>query len=160
MEVEFKAFGKHFEYDKHERFIFKITLKRGQRQFSFDFGDSLKDAETSFRKIIERNSVYFMTGWAKHFQYPPRVLADEDAVKELKRLLSKNLDKIENPTAYDVLTCLTKNDPGTFKDFCEEFGYDEDSRNAERVYKAVCDEWQNVKTIWTDSEIENLQEIQ
>ena len=33
------------------------------------------------------------------------------------------------PTAYDLLTCLTKNDPGTFEDFCVEFGY----RNAERT---------------------------
>ena len=64
------------------------------------------------------------------------------------------------PTAYDILACLTKYDPGTFEDFCSEFGYDEDSRNAEKTYNAVREEWMGVQTIWTDEEIDKLLEIQ
>ena len=64
------------------------------------------------------------------------------------------------PTAYDILTSLTKNDPGTFENFCGDFGYDTDSRSAEKVYRAVCDEWLNVSRLFNDSEIELLQEIQ
>jgi len=67
---------------------------------------------------------------------------------------------IIHPSAYDFLTCLTKNDPGTFENFCGDFGYDEDSRSAERVYKAVCKEWEQVSAFFTASEIELLQEIQ
>lgn len=63
------------------------------------------------------------------------------------------------PTAYDVLTCLTKSDPGSFSDFCGDFGYDEDSRRAEKTYKAVCKEWEKVSGFFTETELEQLAEI-
>lgn len=63
------------------------------------------------------------------------------------------------PTAYDVLACLQKYEVGTFEDFCGEFGYDTDSKRSEKVYKAVVKEFDNVCKIWSDAEIEQLQEI-
>ena len=33
-----------------------------------------------------------------------------------------------SPVAYDVLAAITKTDPGSFEDFCDELGYDSDSR--------------------------------
>lgn len=42
----------------------------------------------------------------------------------------------QKPTMYDVLACMSK--PcgiDTFEDFCDEFGYDYDSRRAERTWK-------------------------
>lgn len=77
-------------------------------------------------------------------------------------------DSIENskhgrvrkyPSVYNVLTCLTKYDPGTFDDFCLEFGYDTDSRRAEKTYKAVVIEWENVDRLWHDC-LELLREVQ
>jgi hypothetical protein len=65
----------------------------------------------------------------------------------------------EEPTAYDVLTCLTKYDPGTFENFCGEYGYDTDSRKAEKVYKAVVKEFAGVNRLFSDV-IEDLAEIQ
>lgn len=64
----------------------------------------------------------------------------------------------EEPTMYDVLACLTKSDPGSFEDFCDEYGYDEDSRNAYSVWGAVCEEWANIEDLFGDI-IEELQEI-
>lgn len=66
----------------------------------------------------------------------------------------------EKPTAYDVLACITKYDPGTFNNFCSEFGYDEDSRKAEKIYNAIQKEWQQVCAFFTPEEIEQMQEIQ
>lgn len=63
------------------------------------------------------------------------------------------------PTAYDILTCLTKYDPGTFENFCADFGYDTDSRKAERTYKAVKEEWDGVQALFNDEELTELQEI-
>ena len=64
------------------------------------------------------------------------------------------------PTEYDVLTCITKSDPGSFEDFCGEFGYDTDSRKAEKTYKAVKSEWEAVKRVFGEGEcLEALQEI-
>lgn len=66
----------------------------------------------------------------------------------------------KEPTNYDILSCLQKYDLGTFENFCSEFGYSEDSRTAEKTYHAVCKEYDNVCKIWSDKEIEELQEIQ
>jgi len=63
------------------------------------------------------------------------------------------------PTAYDLFAGLTKSDPGTFEDFCSEFGYDEDSRSAEKTYKAVVRDWKKVQKFFTAEEIEELYEI-
>lgn len=62
--------------------------------------------------------------------------------------------------AYDVLTCLTKDNPGTFSDFCSEWGYEEDSRKAFSTYEDVCEEWKKVSSFFSASEIEEMKEIQ
>ena len=115
--TEFKAvFLKnsfHFEGDKETRDIYEITLKKGDREYKFKFGTSIRDTEKGIK-----------------------------------------------PTAYNVLSCLQKYDVGSFEDFCGDFGYDEDSRKAEKTYKAVVKEWGNVKSLWSDKEILKLQEIQ
>lgn len=64
----------------------------------------------------------------------------------------------EEPTLYDILACLQKYDCGTFEDFCSEFGYGTDSRKAEKIYKAVCREFDAVDRLFNDV-IEELQEI-
>jgi len=64
------------------------------------------------------------------------------------------------PTPYRILAALTKYDPGEFEDFCTDCGYNEDSRNAEKIYKAVKKEWQNVNRLFSENEIEMLREIQ
>lgn len=66
----------------------------------------------------------------------------------------------QRPSAYDVLSCLTKYDPGTFSNFCSDFGYDEDSKKAEKVYQSVQKEWNQVSAFFTSTELEKLQEIQ
>lgn len=65
----------------------------------------------------------------------------------------------EEPTMYDVLSCLQKYDVGSFRNFCSDFGYNEDSRTAERIYKAVCKEYEAVNRLFSDC-IEELAEIQ
>jgi len=79
---------------------------------------------------------------------------------EEKTHSNDQLDDIKHPTAYDVLACLTKYDPDTFESFCGEYGYDEDSRKAERIYEAVKDEYENVAMLWDEQQIEQLAEIQ
>jgi len=66
----------------------------------------------------------------------------------------------KTPNAYDILTCLTKYDPGSFADFCGEYGYDEDSITAERTYKAVQEEYTKLSTLYSDAEMEEMAEIQ
>lgn len=63
------------------------------------------------------------------------------------------------PDSYDVLSCLQKYDVGSFEDFCSEFGYDTDSRRAEKTYRAVVKEWKKVSAFFSPYELEAIQEI-
>jgi len=108
--AEFKKHDFHFEDDKEKRDIYTITLKRGDRVFIFDFGQSIAKLGVM-------------------------------------------------PSVYDVLACLTSNEVGSFEEFCSSYGYEEDSRKAEKTYNAVLNEWNNVKMLYTDKEIEKLQDI-
>jgi hypothetical protein len=65
----------------------------------------------------------------------------------------------KSPTAYDVLTCLTKSDPGSFEDFCDNCGYDTDSRKAMKIYKSVYKEWLKVGAFFTEEELNELHDI-
>jgi hypothetical protein len=65
----------------------------------------------------------------------------------------------EEPTLYDVLTCLQKYDVGTFEDFCNDNGFDNDSRMAEKTYKAVVKEFQAMERLFDSEELEVLQMI-
>lgn len=62
------------------------------------------------------------------------------------------------PTMYDVLVCLTQSDPEDFEWFCSNYGYDTDSRKAEKIYHAVVKEWKAVERLFGDI-LEELQEI-
>lgn len=58
------------------------------------------------------------------------------------------------------MSCVTKYDPGSFEDFCWEYGYDDDSIRDLKVYKAVCGEWQKMCQIFTEEDMEKLREIE
>ena len=108
LKLEFLKNDKHFEDDKDFRDIYKCTLKRGNREYIFNFGQSIAAGDTE-------------------------------------------------PNLYDVLTCLQKYDVGTFEDFCGEFGY---NRASEKTYKAVLKEFKALERLFTNEELEILQNIQ
>ena len=167
--AEFLKNGSHFPNDTEARDIYTITLTRGGRFYKFDFGQSIKESGFILRdKNTKKEAKYI---WIKELEEAYNKDRDKD---KLLRAIHLNLEggfgfrkdikpfeviygKI--PTAYDVLSCLTKHEINDFDDFCDEFGYDTDSRKAEKIYKAVVEEWKNVKILWSDEEIEELQEI-
>ena len=118
----------------------------------------LKDTETTFKAEYQRHDLYFEDDKEERDIY-------KITLTRGNRSFDFNFGQsIANtgtePTSYDVLACLTKYDVGTLEDFCSEFGYDEDSRKAEKIYKAVLKEWAMVQTLWNEAEVEKLQEIQ
>lgn len=66
-------------------------------------------------------------------------------------------------SAYSALTCCSSeiNCPDTFEDFCSEFRYDEDSRAAEKTFRALKKFSDKLKKFFDTEEIrDDLLEIQ
>lgn len=65
-------------------------------------------------------------------------------------------------SAYSALTCCSSeiNCPDTFEDFCSEFGYEEDSRKAEKTFRALKKFSDKLKKFFDTEEIrDDLSEI-
>lgn len=156
--TEFLKNDFHFANDKDKRDIYKITLKRGQRKYTFNFGQSLN------------NSGFYAQYSRTKYNIPIEKLSLSDS--EVKRYVKCHFnhdfgnvtgDKIIrpiSPTLYDVLTCLQKYDVGTFENFCDDFGYDTDTRTAKKIYKAVVKEYDKMCSLFNNEELDLLTEIQ
>ena len=157
MTITYKENRKYFPEDKETRDVYNIEIKRGQRSWGFEFGNSLVDSEfvalhgkTKYRipqnmRTKSNSEIELYVKW--------NLQSDFGTVKT-----DRILRPVE-PSEYSVLACIIKDDPGSFEDFCHEFGYDEDSKTAERTYNAIVKEWQNVCIIWADDEIKELRDI-
>lgn len=145
----FIKYDKYFQDDKEPRDIYKITLQRGDRSYTFEFGQSVN---ASGNYIVLDHKLGSKIGYRiTSTQYNKLSYHDKQDVKENKAY--------SIPTPYDVLACLTKYHPGSFDDFCSGFGYDTDSKKAEKTYNSVMAEWLNIERLFTDKEIQLLQEI-
>jgi hypothetical protein len=158
MTITYKENRRYFLDDKETRDVYDIKIERGKRVWKFEFGNSIKNSE-------------FVAVYGKsRYKIPSEMRTKEkhDIIRYVKNnlhfdFLGVGSDKIimpKPPTPYEILACMTKYDPGSFEDFCREYGYDSDSKTADRVYAGVKEEWLNVCRIWNDSEIEELREIQ
>ena len=106
MKTTYIEHEKHFPDDKERRDIWRITLRRHGKSYSFKYGQSIANAG-------------------------------------------------ETPTAYGVLACLTKYDPGTLDNFGEDWGW---GKSTVKTYKAVVKEFKGVTRLFADV-IDELTEI-
>lgn len=159
--IKFLRYGEHFHNETDKRDIYEITLKRGERSYKFNFGQSLTNSGYQIRN--KNNGKVFKT-------VPTDQVKDKiEKYGETKYSLGRILDwkftscdelvRPEEPTPCDVLSCLEKYPVDSFEDFCANYGYDEDSRSAYKIYEAVKDEWQNIAMLYNDEELEQLREI-
>lgn len=132
---------KQFIDDVEKRDVYEITLERKGESYTFRFGQSLVNSggEHELKRIQK-----YEDDCRKAGRWP--------SAEGYRRI------KAKKPTAYDVLACLQKYDPETFEDFCDNFGYDTDSRKALENYLAVQDEYKNVIRLFGDV-MEDLEEI-
>ena len=61
---------------------------------------------------------------------------------------------------YSFLVSCEKYEHSDFEDFCNDLGYDEDSRNAEKIYNAVKKQLKQLQNIFTSEQLEAMKEIQ
>lgn len=129
---------------------YDVTITTSRGKMSYVFWDSINNTEISQMTLEEYVEKKLKRRYSD-FSYDEQKKAE----RELKKLKTEAV-----PSEYDVLACLEKYDVGTFEDFCSEFGYDEDSRTAERIYIAVIKEYKDLTRIFTEEQMEELSEIQ
>ena len=135
--------------EKERRNFYNITLSTPRGSMSFIFWDSIHNTEISKLTLAEYAK--------KRFKCQYEFLTYTDKAKASKELKEKQAAAV--PTVYEILACMTKYDPGTFDEFCSEFGYDEDSKTADRIYIAVTKEYKQLERLFTPEQMEQLQEI-
>lgn len=70
--------------------------------------------------------------------------------------------KGKHPSPYTVLACISGDVhcPDTFKEFCSDYGYDEDSRKAKKTFKLARTFAKKLRKFFNEQELGELQEIQ
>lgn len=121
--------------------MYNITIEReNKKPWTFNFWDSIANKEKAQELADLRKSGYQPGIFSGVF------LDQFDIQRKIRELTAKDI----SPTAYSVLACLTKYNPGTFADFCADYGYDEDSRTAEKTFLAVIEEWNHCQAMFGD----------
>lgn len=130
----------------------------------------MKDYRKETRDFLERNNAkvkitFLECGKAPEYWHSNnyRNIYRVTVSRNKKRYTYKFHDSIYNtshgikPDEYDVLSCLTKYDVGTFGDFCMEYGYemydDESSgfnKDTMKIYKAILKELEGVERVFGD----------
>ena len=146
--IKFLKFDKYFQDEEEKRDIYEITLNRGNRSYLFTFGQSIQNSRRYVDKQTKQE--YFCDG--KSLNYKTQV-----SEKYLKNYCKEKPGKY--PKQYDVLSCLEKCDPDTFENFCSDFGLDSDSRKAEKLFLACKNQYDNLCKLFSDDEMNELQEI-
>jgi hypothetical protein len=102
----------------------------------------------NIQSFITRNAIRMTSEWADENPNMADMPAGSSHYKCTFRKGSKQMTVYfsqgpaicREPTAKDVLDCLASDataDLTSFEDFCSEFGYDVDSRRAERTFNAI-----------------------
>jgi hypothetical protein len=136
MEAVLLGTYKYFADDKDKRDVYKITLKRNGKEYSFDFGQSLA------------NSYYYKEAEAQKKAYRANNYGFFKPIKKSELI----------PTCYDVLASIEKYDTGSFDDWCSNFGYETDSRKALETYLKCQEQFDNINRLFHDV-LDELAEI-
>ena len=130
--------------------------------YSYCFNEAIPTSEDfPYSSDLSTHAEQFAKRWCIELEilgceYKKHFLDDDTKRYVFKcRLINKHHEKYEfefgqsiaNGSAerdmYDILACLTKYDPCTYKDFCAEFGYAGGEDSLE-VYHGVKEEWEAV----------------
>lgn len=127
------------------RDIYRFILKVGNRIYVSTYGNSIVKSQRYIDKITKKEYSQQGTGLG----YGNSRTVTQRFLKEECRLISGTL-----PTVYDILSCLTWYDTNTFEDFCATYGYDEDSRQAEKTYLNIKSEYTGLCALYSENEME------
>jgi len=124
----------------------------------------LKDTNTNFQiKYLKHDSYFDDNDLTARDIYEFTLTKDGKTYSGTFGQSIEGSKKGEVPSAYSVLSSLSGEDGDeneTFEEFADNFGYDQDSRKAEKIYHAVIKERKGIHNLYSEEELEKLREIQ
>lgn len=151
MDIYFVGFTINEDWgDTKRRPLYEITLSSPKKTMRFHFWDSIYRAEIMQMTNDDYAKECYKCAYAD--------LPSQDKIKIHKELADKKAACAL--TEREVLDCLSFSDPGNFFDFCEGYGYDKDSREAEKIYHAVLKEYLGLRNIFTAEQLDELLALQ
>ena len=164
--IKFDSYKVYFPKDKEKRDVYNVTLKRGNREYTFTFGNSLNNSgcqiigfKGRIVKTIITEDYFKYLKQAKKYKKSLRQMFNLHNLNSYKISSSREIKPPKEPKPYDVLACLDVLYDDSFEDFCSSFGYDTDSIAAEKIYKACLEQSNQLKILFNDKELEKLAEI-
>lgn len=134
---------------------FKINITNKEKTISFKFYNSIMERNIS--EHLKLNLEQYPKGKLKIKEFKNfmrrQMWGGYDKVKNLKEL---NRERATN-LLYSALNCIAsdmQSETETFKDFCDNFGYDIDSIKAEKIFKAVIEQKEKIKSLRLNQEQE------
>ena len=162
--IKFDSYRKYFPQDKEKRDVYNVTLKRGNRKYTFTFGNSLNNSGCQIigfkgrivKTIITENYFKYVDQAKQYNRKLYIIINRHHAVAPYRLTSNRELKLPKEPSNYAILACLDVLYDDNFEEFCASFGYDTDSR---KTYNAVLAQSNQLKILFNDKEIEKLAEI-
>lgn len=134
-----------------------------------------RDEDFPYSSDYETKALQFAERWGvelsvKHYKYDKYFVEDtqkrhifkfsiKTANGEYSATFGQSLaDGEKAPTMYDILSAITKSDPGTYKDFCADFGY-AGGEDTIKIWKSVCKEWKGVLKLFGPEDSKCFEEL-
>ncbi len=154
MEIKFVGCYTNCGWDSgKEHNCYHATIKTPRGEMKIEFWDSLHNTEIRNMTVRQFAERMYRTRWeclGNSEKNRARKLLEEQAAKAV-------------PTEYDILACLEKYEVGSMDDFMYEFGYEiksvKDMTNFINTYNAVVKEYNDLRRIFTEEQMEALREI-
>jgi hypothetical protein len=153
--IEYLYTGKYFPDDTEKRDIYQFTLTNARGSYSDKFGDSIQNTE---------DRAFMMQGRCNYKEDYSRAKRVGIRVSGAGTFVPYRGKRLPKPSAYSILACLDTYVPDTFKEFCEEYGYNEkplsEHDTVMRTFLAVREQLEGLRRIFTADQLEQLAEIQ
>lgn len=153
--------------DKEPRDVYEVRIKRGKREYVTEYGDSIVNTEKRIASLLGKQYDHYAGRVRKGDTITGLFNSFMDVTRSKKAFATWQAEASEwgatgmnnRPSAYDVLACLQAYEPaGDVDEFAGEYGYTKPSE-ALRVFGNVVKEWTSLLTLYSNEEMEALQEI-
>lgn len=147
LEISVTYKGKHKSFErKEDNMYFDVEIKRGEKIINFEYNQSINFTEYF---DIKENDISFSGQWFQRKYYNRNALINKIAKEKIK---------MYNDFLYSILCCIKTdgyvND--IFEDFCNEFGYNEDSRKDYELFLECSKQAKLIRKIFHSIELDCL----